>query len=216
MFSLTCAAAVLRRITPSLCNSAACWASGSLGEQLTRAGVGALLGRDSKARTSRLRCFLAAFKPLFFFSFSPVAPGRPILLVNKSHRVLLSGIGRRLKSKNGGRERGQRTRGPAPASSQTRPRTDGPVDATTGRRRCDRASRGRLRLPPGRRGERPPRSLASRRVPLRSSLGRVFLPVSGCSPRLLGGGPFFPQLEWYSFELSLVWLYDNNLGRLLS
>jgi hypothetical protein len=48
--------------------------AGPLGEQLTRAGIGALLGRDSKARTSRLRCFLAAFKPLCFFFRFPSGP----------------------------------------------------------------------------------------------------------------------------------------------
>lgn len=122
------AAASYTRITPSLCNSAAWWASASLGEQLTRAGVGALLGRDSKARTSRLRCFLAAFKPLSFFPFFPVAPGRPILLVNKSHRLLLA-VSVAVKKRRGERKEGTANPGTGPGQQP-----DATKDGRTGRR----------------------------------------------------------------------------------
>lgn len=142
---------------------------------------------------------------LFFFSFSPVAPGRPILLVNKSHRLLLSGIGRRLKTA-GEREDSEPGDRPRPAARRDQGRTD----RSTPRRGGGGAIEHHGAVSVSRREEEEKGPLAPwPRVPLRSSLGRVFLPVSGCSPRLLGGGPFFPSSSGTALSsLSLVWLYD--------
>lgn len=105
------------------------------------------------------------------------------------------------------KRRGERERWDSEPGDRPRPaarRDQGRTDRSTPRRGGGGAIEHHGAVSVSRREEEEKGPLAPwPRVPLRSSLGRVFLPVSGCSPRLLGGGPFFSQLEWYSFELSL-------------
>lgn len=147
-----------------------------------------------------LTLFSSSIQASLFFSLFPSGPWSTYSTSQQEPPSPASGIGRRQKTA-GERERGDSEPGdrPRPAARRDQGRTD----RSTPRRGGGGAIEHHGAVSVSRREEEEKGPLAPwPRVPLRSSLGRVFLPVSGCSPRLLGGGPFFFQLEWYSFELS--------------